>query len=42
MTAASPENGTSMTLACTTKNWFLDFNDAAFMTSMDITCTNNG
>ena len=39
---ASPENGTSITLSCTTPNWYLDFNDAAFLTTMDAVCTNNG
>jgi hypothetical protein len=39
---ASPENGTFITLVCTKPNWYLDLTDTAFLTKMDIECTNNG
>jgi len=40
--SASPENGTVLTLTCTTPDWYLDYADAAFISSMTATCTNNG
>ena len=39
---ASPENGTVIQLECTTKDWYLDFEDAAFITTLEATCTKNG
>ena len=39
---ASPENGTVIQLECTTKDWYLDFEDAAFITTLEATYTKNG
>ena len=36
-----PENGTVLTLQCNVDDWYLDYKDLPFTTSIQITCTDN-
>ncbi len=36
-----PVNGTTLKFSCNVENWYLDFNDAPFITEYELTCTNN-
>ena len=37
----APEVGTEVMLTCTNENWYLDFDDAPFITTMSASCTQN-
>ncbi len=38
---APPENGTVISLTCDVPDWYLDFNDAPYLTAIEATCTIN-